>query len=836
MLRPLCRAVLTAGLFALVLSAGARAQKPTRVEIGKRAKAATAFVDVPGRGTGTAFCVHSSGLFVTNEHVVRGAENGAITLVLDPAQDTQRILKAKVVRADKDLDLALVRAEGAKDLPSLPLGATEGIAELADVVACGFPLGKALSPDKKDYPAISVNAGSVTSFRKKDGALQFIQIDVSLTYGNSGGPVLDDNGKVIGVVVSGVGGGGKGINQAIPVNRLEQFLKAPDLAFAPPELTRADLDKPTEFKARVVSFVPGAPEPSLKLVLRSGDEKPREFPMKKAGGAWAATAPPVPKSTARLEVSARFGAGMVAGTTADAVFTVGGKPQRLSGVRRIEFGPKPGALLADGRTLVEGAIGGLGTVEFDIGGQQVKFDLSKATQVTVQPAQEVVSVIATVIATVDGKEVARTEARMVVRDPDVLAPADPASVAITPPALEQDRVVKKLPEVFSDVVVGGGGRYLIFHMPKLKKLAVFDVNEARITKYIALAEDDITYAAGLDCVVVGLKKAGKLERWNLTTGELEKSAPPPFKEDIKMVLLGHGSNGPLVANGYFLDLATFRQLPVVDSNGNERIWSPGDGRIPSGDGTVFGAWNTHYSPDTATTFVYEGGTVKRYDEGGLKHVIPGPDGKTVFTAKGIAGRTLKRADADDATYGYCLPAVRGDYFLALTSATGGKGGTFTVYLRGLKQAVAKLDKADHGLSFDGWDRESFGPWKRAFFVPDAKVIAVLPSSNDQVVLHKFDADAALEKSGLDYLVVTSQAPREVKAGSTFTYPIKVKAKSTKLTYQLDSGPKGMTVDAAGVVTWAVPGDATVGTQDVITTVRDGSGQEVFHTFTVKVVR
>ena len=326
-----------------------------------------------------------------------------------------------------------------------------------------------------------------------------------------------------------------------------------------------------------------------------------------------------------------------------------------------------------------------------------------------------------------------------------------------------------------------------------------------------------------------------LERWSLTTFELEKSAPPSFREDIKIVLMGHGSNGPLVANGYFLDLATFQQLPILDANRHERVWGAADGRIPSADGTVFSAWNTHYSPSTATTFVNEGGVVKRYDEGDLKHVVPGPDGRTMFTGKGILSRTLKYADADDATYGYCLPAVRGDYFLALTSATNGKGGAFTVYLRGLKQSVAKLDKAEHGLGFDGWDRESFGPWKRVYFVPDAKVIAVLPPSNDQVVLHKFDADAALEKSGLNYLLVTSKAPREAKAGTTFAYPLKVKAKDKKLTYQLDSGPKGMAVSAAGVVTWTVPANTT-GDHDVILTVRDGGGQEVFHTFAVRVVK
>ena len=326
---------------------------------------------------------------------------------------------------------------------------------------------------------------------------------------------------------------GKGINQAIPVNRLDRFLKAPDVAFAPPELTPRRLEKPTEFKARVVSFVPNAPEPSLKLVLQSGDGEPREFPMKKAAGAWTVTASPVPKTgRARRGVrAARRGDGDRHGRGRG----VHGRRQAVAVERRSADRLRPEAgRAARGRPHdAEGAIGGLGAVELDVGGQKAKFDLSKATQISVQAAPDVVSVTATVIATVDGKEVARTESRIVVRDADALAPADPATVAITPPALSEDKVVKRLPEAFTDVVVGGGGRYLIFHMPKLKKLAVFDVNEARVTKYIPLTEEDITYAAGLDCVVIGLKKAGKLERWSLTTFELEKSAAPPFKEDIK---------------------------------------------------------------------------------------------------------------------------------------------------------------------------------------------------------------------------------------------------------------------------------------------------------------
>ncbi|MDB5313532.1 MAG: hypothetical protein JWO38_7734 [Gemmataceae bacterium] len=831
MFRHLTRAALCVGLIALALPAFARGEKPTKVEIGKRGKAATAFVEVPGRGTGTAFCVHPSGLFVTNEHVVRGAEKAEITLVLDPSLAGQRVLKAKVVRVDKAADLALLRVDGVDDLPSLTLGSVDGVAELADVVACGFPLGRILSPDTKEYPAISVNAGTVTALRHRMGVLHFIQIDVALTFGNSGGPVLDENGKVIGVVVSGVVGA-KGINQAIPVSHLERFLKAPDLAVVPPELTREALDKPQVFKARAVSFVPKSPEPGLRLILQAGDEEPREFPMKKQGGVWVATAVPVGRPTgSRVEVSVRLGSGTVSGTTDDAVIKVGDKVVRLSGVRRIDLKPRPSVLLADGRTTVEGEITGLGTVEIDLGGQKVKLDLPKATQMTVQSAVEVVSVTATVVATVEGKEVARTESRVPVRDPARSAPADPSTVAITPPALTEEKVVKRLPEGFSDVVLGGGGRYLIFHLPKLKKLAVFDVTEARVTKYIPLAEDNIAFAAGLDAVVVGLRGAGKLERWSLTTFELEKSALPPFREDIQGVVMGHGSNGPLVVNGYFIDLMTFRQLPLLDQNRHERVWEPEARPVASGDGTVYGRWGMN-----TVTFVLEGSEVRRYEEGGLGHAIPGPDGREVFTARGVASRTLKRSDPDDGTYGYCLPAVRGNYFVSISPANDGKVGGFIVYLRGLKQPIAKLDKADHGLRLDSVGGDTYHMWKRVFFIPDAKVIVLLPLSNDQVVLYKFDAEAALEKSGQDYLLVTSQPPREVKAGATFTYPVKVKAKQAKVTYKLDEGPKGMEVSAAGVVTWVMPAETAEGTRDVILTVKDGAGQEVFHTFTVRVVK
>lgn len=197
-------------------------QPRDKVAIAKLGKAATALVEVKeARAYGTAFCIHSSGLFLTNEHVIRPAEKDALTLILNAGLKNQRILQAKVVRSDKELDLALLRVEDAKDLPTLSLGSNENLTELMEVVALGFPFGKALVQDKKDYPAISVSHGHVTALRHREGRLHRIQVDAVLNPGNSGGPVLDSQGQVVGIVVAGVLG--SGVNFAIPVDVARRF-------------------------------------------------------------------------------------------------------------------------------------------------------------------------------------------------------------------------------------------------------------------------------------------------------------------------------------------------------------------------------------------------------------------------------------------------------------------------------------------------------------------------------------------------------------------------------------------------------------------------------------
>ena len=171
----------------------------------------------------------------------------------------------------------------------------------------------------------------------------------------------------------------------------------------------------------------------------------------------------------------------------------------------------------------------------------------------------------------------------------------------------------------------------------------------------------------------------------------------------------------------------------------------------------------------------------------------------------------------------------------MTSAERGKGGTLGVYLLGNDQPLVKDAGFTHGVHFDGWDRNFFGPWKRIFFIPKANLVVVFPESSDRLELHRFDVDEALKKSGRDFLLVTSRPPLTARRGAAFAYPVGVKSSKGGVKFRLASGPEGMTVSPTGAVAWEVPADAKGTTAEVILTITDASGQEVFHTFGLRLV-
>jgi hypothetical protein len=257
-----------------------------------------------------------------------------------------------------------------------------------EVVAFGFPFGKALAPGRREYPAISVNIGHITSLRRKDGRLHQIQLDAALNPGNSGGPVLDKSGKVVGVVQAGVREG-SGLNFAIPVSTVAGFVARPDVEFDPPLLGMSSIHKPVLFEARVTSLVPRADPVTVDLILKPSKGPERTYRMEAVGDKYRVTAVPVPlpPGALTLRLRAQFDNDTLSATVADRTFKAGQREVKFSDVRSVHLGAAPRVLLHEGKG-IEGAISGLDAVPVRLGEQALSVNLAKALDVTFMPVTQ----------------------------------------------------------------------------------------------------------------------------------------------------------------------------------------------------------------------------------------------------------------------------------------------------------------------------------------------------------------------------------------------------------------------------------------------------------------
>jgi S1-C subfamily serine protease len=169
------------------------------------------------QGIGSGFLINGDGQILTNNHVISGSSSIEVTL---PDQSRYR---AEIVARDRNNDLALIRIDPrGKKLKSLPLGDSDMLQVGQKVLAIGNPFG--LSG--------TLTTGIVSSLgrniRGENQDLEgMIQTDAAINSGNSGGPLLDSAGNVIGVntAIFGPGGGNVGIGFAMPINRAKQMLE-----------------------------------------------------------------------------------------------------------------------------------------------------------------------------------------------------------------------------------------------------------------------------------------------------------------------------------------------------------------------------------------------------------------------------------------------------------------------------------------------------------------------------------------------------------------------------------------------------------------------------------
>jgi hypothetical protein len=432
----------------------------------------------------------------------------------------------------------------------------------------------------------------------------------------------------------------------------------------------------------------------------------------------------------------------------------------------------------------------------------------------------------------------------------------PAAAADMPAPGELEKVVKELPAPASDVAVGGGGRFLILHLPKLQQLAVFDVSKAELVGSVPVVADEVKFTAGQDKLIVVLPATHVLERWGLSPLRREAQGPAPATGKVTGVLMGSASEGPLLVSCYLkgtngkiisrlLDPLTLRPL----STGTPGNVLPGgmdafEQYRVSADGTVFATWKANATPQGLGTLVRQGTSWKPfYQPISVAPVLPGPDGRFLYTGQGVY---TNQGQPTGTVKVPTLPAAQGPFYLALGRAVGLPGGLggkapgqageegLSVHIVGEPKAIVTFPPTAVEVGPAVFGLAPLPPEKRVHLVPDAKALVVLAPAGDQVTVYRFDAVSALEKSGLDYVLITSEPPAAAYRGKTYRYQVQAKSKQKELQYRVETGPRGLEVSATGEVTWKVPSDYPVSAKAVSIVVSDKGGHEAAQHFKVHV--
>ena len=164
---------------------------------------------------GSGVIVDPAGLVVTNHHVVKDAD--AIAVVLSDA----RAVEARVIRVDPSTDLALLRLDGVGDLPAVRFADSDRLEPGDFVLALGNPFGVGQSVSSGIVSAVGRRA------RGLDLEVPLIQTDAAINPGNSGGPLVDVQGRLVGIntAILTRSGGSVGVGFAIPANAVRAHVE-----------------------------------------------------------------------------------------------------------------------------------------------------------------------------------------------------------------------------------------------------------------------------------------------------------------------------------------------------------------------------------------------------------------------------------------------------------------------------------------------------------------------------------------------------------------------------------------------------------------------------------
>ncbi|HET6252004.1 MAG TPA: hypothetical protein VFE47_30240 [Tepidisphaeraceae bacterium] len=407
----------------------------------------------------------------------------------------------------------------------------------------------------------------------------------------------------------------------------------------------------------------------------------------------------------------------------------------------------------------------------------------------------------------------------------------PKTPDTTQPAV-MDWTAVKLPAAADAVSTGGAGKYLVLHLAKLQQLAIFDVSQRKIVKYLPVPTDDLVFCASMDKLFIGLKELRQIQRWDLARQKLELTVNAP-EGGIAAMVTGAAVNGPVILLAerkskrcWVLDPTTLaaRKFPSTHWGNDGGAWGPVHIHV-SFDGSTVIACGGGWAGVEISSII--GNDVADNHAGGYASgdtLISG-NGALVFPEKSEilhADLTSKVSGIE----GTPIPADDPDFSLAVL-----KKSTLSLFSNADARPLITLGNLPE---LEQTTRMPLG--ERIHLIPSMNALVTLAEGGKELRVRKFDLATQLAASGIDYLFVGSTPPSVAHRGARYEYAMKVQSKRGKVKAELQSGPPGMALDSGtSTITWNVPKTFADDSASVIVQIGDASGQTIFQTFVLRVV-
>lgn len=818
-----------------------------------RAKHATALLfEKSGKKAATAVCIDESGVFVTATAAVAGiGRGGEVELLLNPNEDNEVKIAASVVQLFAERGFAVIKAEKSRKYQFLQLGDDATLLETMVVTAFGYAVDATVFAPGSTTPNVSGNVCHITSLKKQSGKLQSIQLDSKLPAGCAGGPVIDNQGRIVGMI-----GGQRAEGQdtiVVPVSRMRELITKPEVLVQLPK----SLSDSSEFHVQLVWPLGDVRDLSVVLQLEKSDGSTQTIPGSRRGdGVYAFKTPMIIRRQANrpigIPATIHFAKAKLECTLSDRTFQIRGKTFRLSSVSRFEFSRTGNAniTLRKGKKL-NGKIVGLNRVLVNLGAYSIELDFQRAQRIDVKAKSESQLPVAYNVIVKQQDSVVQ-QFRRDLEFPD----EEYGSTASTPQfkAYQGDTQKIKLPDTIHDVIVGRAGQYLLLHLRKSRKLAVYDVNSVKLERYLPLEDDNALIAAGMEHLFIVYPDQSRIERWSLLNFQKNYAGKLSIPGAVLAMSMGHSSHGPMLFHwsatggraGYtFFDVETLKPLVLspfraqhISSGDNVHIRS-------SASGDVFGMWCTNRSPQGMETLSLIGTRVTlKYQNDSAGYVVPTVDGTGILTrTRGLHTVDLRRkSHTPIQSERPCFSSTHDRYYITVpvpqVAQANRRPAVGAINLTDSGEPIVPLPPLDEmsRLSAAAWNQNDFTFDKRIHYVLQADQLICIPFSNDQLVIRRVSLADALQKLGQEHLYIKSVPLRRIIPGEIYQYSIKVASSQNGVKFELVTGPDGMTISDTGELLWTVPPSWTEPVTAVVVSVSNASLQHTYQSLKLKLHR